>query len=115
MEAIYLGGGAGGPQLKRNPLYSGVHHDKGFVVFGARATTSEHIGRCPRWGAPSSSRWFPEEQGRQHLASRPRRPPLSNTRFKLAAHGLGRIPFVPHCTSCSSVNSDSPVGLRAAA
>ena len=28
MEAIFLVCGAGGPQLKRNPLYSGVHHDK---------------------------------------------------------------------------------------
>ena len=33
MEAIFLVCGAGGPQLKRNPLYSGGHHDKGFVVF----------------------------------------------------------------------------------
>jgi hypothetical protein len=39
----------------------------------------------------------------------------SNARFKLSAHGLGRIPFVPHCTSCSSVTSGLPVGLRAAA
>src|SRR5512143_108490 len=112
MEAIFLLCGAGGPQLKRNPIYSGVHHDKGFVVVGARATTSEHIARCPRWGAPSSSNCFPEEQGSRHLASRLPRPPLSNTRFKLAAHGLGRIPFVPLCTSSPSVNSFPPVCLR---
>jgi hypothetical protein len=33
MEAIYLDCGARRPQLKRNPLYSGGHHDKGLVVF----------------------------------------------------------------------------------
>src|SRR5512146_139110 len=44
MEAVFLVCGARGPQLKRDPLYSGGHHDKGFVVVGARATTSEHIG-----------------------------------------------------------------------
>jgi hypothetical protein len=32
-------------------------------------------------------------------------------RLKLAAHGLGRIPFVPHCTSCSSVHWLRPRGF----
>jgi hypothetical protein len=39
----------------------------------------------------------------------------SNVRLKLSAHGLGRIPFVRHCRSCSSANSGAPLGLRAAA
>ena len=40
---------------------------------------------------------------------------LPNQRLKLSAHGLGRIPFVPHCISCSTLNSGAPFGLRAAA
>jgi hypothetical protein len=32
MEAIFLVCGAGGPQLKRNPLYCGGNRDRTFVV-----------------------------------------------------------------------------------
>jgi hypothetical protein len=44
MEAISLVCGAGGPQLKRNPLYSGAHHDKDLGCSGARATASQPSG-----------------------------------------------------------------------
>ena len=54
---------------------------------GARATTTMHNGRGPHRGAPSSSNWFPEEQGSRPSAARRPRPPLSNTRLKLAACG----------------------------
>ena len=54
---------------------------------GARATTTKHDGRAPHRGAPSSSNWFPEEQGSWPSAARRPRPPLSNTRLKLAACG----------------------------
>jgi hypothetical protein len=41
--------------------------------------------------------------------------PLSNKRLKLPAPGLGRIPFVPQRTSCSSVNLTAPARWGAAA
>jgi len=38
-----------------------------------------------------------------------------NKRLKLAAPGLGRIPFVPQRTSCSCANLPAPAGWGAAA
>ena len=38
-----------------------------------------------------------------------------NKRLKLAAPGLGRIPFVPQRTSCSFVNAGPPAAWGAAA
>ena len=41
--------------------------------------------------------------------------PLSNKRLKLAAPGLGKIPFVPQRTSCSLADFLAPAGWGAAA
>jgi len=41
--------------------------------------------------------------------------PLRNKRLKLAAPGLGRIPFVPQHTSCGFVTFIAPAGWGAAA
>ncbi len=40
---------------------------------------------------------------------------LPNKRLKLAAPGLGRIPFVRQRTSCASVNPAAPADWGAAA
>ena len=59
-------------------------------------------------GAPSSSR-----KG-ESVAVRSRKG-QPNKRLKLAAPGLGRIPFVPQRTSCAFVNLTAPAGWGAAA
>ena len=124
MEAIFLVCGAGGPQLKRNPL--------GCTITGLRPPAHD---RPAQW-VPKERRVYLvrcQSKAQQHAGPRPelrirvvgaagaevlgytsgRVQP--NMRLKLAAPGLGRIPFVPHRTSCSSVNSAAPLSLRAAA
>src|SRR6266496_5393725 len=58
--------------------------------------------------APSSSR-----EG-EFVAARSRKG-QPNKRLKLAAPGLGRIPFVPQRISCASANLTAPAGWGAAA
>jgi len=137
MEAVPPGYPSGRPSNKRMKLAARVHTL--FCVrlgrcslcafrYTAAATMTKalwfsgarHVLLANYWPSDSGRTTFGAVgshgvRGCRLLASGPARPPLSNTRLKLSAHGLGRIPFVPQHTTCSSVNSVAPVGLRAAA
>ena len=104
MEAIFLVCGAGGPQLKRNPLgctitdlHAPAHvrpaqrvpKERRVYLERCQSKAQQHAGPGPELGIRVVGAARTEVL--EHTSGKVQ----PNMRLKLSAHGLGRIPFVP--------------------